>query len=71
MKEFENLNRHLRAIKQYLIYRTNLYDTVKQRSDSRKQEIIIHYDREVRTITRYIDDLAIIFQKNINKFQIK
>ena len=36
MKKFENLNRHLRAIKQYLIYKADFYDTIKQRSDIKK-----------------------------------
>ena len=71
MKKFENFNRYLRVIKQYLIYKVNFYNTIKQRSDLRKQKIIIRYNREVRAITYHIDDLIIIFQKNINKFQIK
>ena len=71
MKKLENSNRYLRAIKQYLIYKTNLYDIIKQRSDIKKQKMIIHYNREIRAITHHIDDLVIIFQKNIDKFQIK
>ena len=71
MKKFENSNRHLHAIKQYLIYKTNLYDIVKQRSDLRKQKMIIRYNYEVRVVTHHINDLVMIFQKNINKFQVK
>ena len=71
MKEFENSNRYLRATKQYIIYQINLYDTIKQRSDLRKQKITIRYNREIRAVTHHIDNLVMIFQKNIDKFQVK
>ena len=47
MKKLENIKLHLHVIKQYLIYRVNLHDLVKQRSDLQKQKMIIHYNRGV------------------------
>ena len=71
MKKLENSICHLYTIEQYLIYRADLHDIIKQRFDIRKQKITTRYNREVLIITHHIDDLIIIFQKNIDKFQIK
>ena len=33
--------------------------------------MITRYNRKVRIITHHIDDLVMIFQKNIDKFQVR
>ena len=33
--------------------------------------MIIRYNREVRAVTHHVENLVIIFQKNIDKFQFR
>ena len=62
--QLEKPSTHAALVKQYLTFRADLHDSVRQRSDSQKQEIAARYNRGVTQATHHIDDLVMLFQKD-------
>ena len=71
MAQLENLGTHSQAIKQYLTYRADLHDTVKQRSDEQKMKIADRYNRGVTQVTHHVGDLVMLHQKNTRKLEAR
>ena len=59
------------AIRKYLLYRTETHNFIKVRFYARKKKETIKYDREIIKTLHEINFLAMIYQKNIAKLQLK
>ena len=59
------------AIRKYLLYRAETHDSIRVRFNARKKKEMIRYDREIIKTLHEIDFLAMIYQKNIAKLQLR
>lgn len=67
--ELEDSFKHSQTVRQYLVYRAELHNTVRARSDLQKQKMTNRYNREVNEATHYVGDLVMLFQKNTGKLE--
>ena len=59
------------TIRKYLKYKAETHDFIKIKSNARKEEEMIRYDRKIDKIIHEIEFLIMIYQKNVAKLQFR
>ena len=57
------------VIRKYLLHRAETHDSIRAKSDARKEKEMTRYDREIARTVHEIDSLAMIYQKDTKKLQ--
>ena len=57
------------VIRKYLLHRIETHDSIKVKSDARKEKEMTRYDREIAKTVHEIDSLTMIYQKDTKKHQ--
>ena len=69
VQQMEDPVQHSKEVKQYLTYRADLHDKVRQLSHERKEQEAIRYNRRIKQVTHHIGDLIMLHQKNTKKLE--
>ena len=69
VQELEDPTRHTKAVRQYLIYRADLHDKVRQRSKDQKEKEAAYYNRGIKRATHHVGDLVMLYQKHGKKLE--
>ena len=69
VQQMEDNVQHTLEVKQYLRYRADLHDTIRQRSNEQKEQEAIRYNKGVKQATHHVGDLVMLHQKNTNKLE--
>ena len=57
------------VIRKYLLHRIETHDSIRVKSDARKEKEMTKYDREIIQNIHEIDSLTMIYQKDTKKLQ--
>ena len=69
VQELEDPARHTKAVRQYLTYRADLHDKVRQCSQDQKEKEAAYYNKGIKRATHHVGDLVMLYQKKGKKLE--